>query len=62
MYLIRILRSSIRNPATVPRAWMLPIKRFIQEAGRRLLIWGMRPVEFASREIVILIELNLIIW
>ena len=41
---------------------MLPIKRFIQEAGRRLLIWGMRPVEFASREIVILIELNLIIW
>ena len=53
MYLIRILRSSIRNPATVQRAWMLPIKRFIQEAGRRLLIWDMKLVEFASRKIVI---------
>ena len=55
MYLILILRSSTKNPATVQRAWILQIKRFIQEAGRRLLIWGMRPVEFASREIVILL-------
>ena len=32
---------------------MLPIKRFRQEAGRRLLIWGMRLVVCASRKIVI---------
>ena len=53
MYLIRILRSSTKNPATVQRAWMLPIKRFIQEAGRILLIWGMSLVVCASRKIVI---------
>lgn len=55
MYLILILRSFTKNPATVQRAWIFPIKRLIQEAGRRLLIWGMRPVEFVSREIVILL-------